>query len=105
MWISLLINDGVFQKLSPDHQKIMMEAARLHSELANARKAVDAIGAVDEIRKRGVRVYVTSPSEKEQFRKQTQQSVIDFIASQAGRDTVDKVLAAADEANKRVYGN
>jgi hypothetical protein len=31
--------------------------------------------------------------------------VIDFIASQAGRDTVDKVLAAADEANKRVYGN
>jgi C4-dicarboxylate-binding protein DctP len=101
----ILINDGVFQKLSPDHQKIMMEAARLHSELANARKAVDAIGAVDEIRKRGVRVYVTSPSEKEQFRKQTQQSVIDFIASQAGRDTVDKVLAAADEANKRVYGN
>jgi C4-dicarboxylate-binding protein DctP len=101
----IVMNDGVFQKLSPDHRKIMMEAARLHSELANARKAVDAIGAVDEIRKRGVRVYVTSPSEKEQFRKQTQQSVIDFIASQAGRDTVDKVLAAADEANKRVYGN
>jgi TRAP-type transport system periplasmic protein len=101
----ILINDGVFQKLSPDHQKIMMEAARLHSELANARKAVDAIGAVDEIRKKGVRVYVNSPSEKEQFRKQTQQAVIEFIASQAGRDTVDKVLAAADEANKRVYGN
>jgi C4-dicarboxylate-binding protein DctP len=101
----ILINDNVFQRLSPDHQKIMMEAARLHSELANARKALDAIGAVDEIRKKGVRVYVNSPSEKEQFRKQTQQAVIDFIASQAGRDTVDKVLAAADEANKRVYGN
>jgi tripartite ATP-independent transporter DctP family solute receptor len=101
----IVMNDGVFQKLSPDHRKIMMEAARLHSEMANARKALDAIAAVDEIRKKGVKVYVTSPSEKEAFRQQSQKSVIEFIASQAGRDTVDKVLAAAEEANKRVYGN
>lgn len=100
----IVMNDGVFQKLSPDHRKIMMEAARLHSELANARKAVDAIGAVDEIRKKGTRVYVNSPSEKEAFRKQTQQSVIDFIATQAGKDVVEKVVAAAQEANRRVYG-
>jgi tripartite ATP-independent transporter DctP family solute receptor len=101
----VIMNDRVWERLSPDHKKIMMEAARLHSELANARKAVDAIAAVDEIRKRGVRVYVTSPSEKEAFRNQTQKAVIDFIAGQAGRDTVDKVLAAAEEANRRVYGN
>jgi C4-dicarboxylate-binding protein DctP len=100
----IVMNDGVFQKLSPDHRKIMMEAARLHSELANARKAVDAIGAVDEIRKKGTRVYVNSPSEKEAFRKQTQQSVIDFISTQAGKEVVDKVVAAAQEANRRVYG-
>jgi TRAP-type transport system periplasmic protein len=101
----IIMNDGVFQKLSPDHRKIMMEAARLHSEMANARKAVDAIAAVDEIRKKGVKVYVTSPSEKEAFRQQSQKAVIEFISSQAGRETVDKVLAAAEEANKRVYGN
>ncbi|MBL8698836.1 MAG: TRAP transporter substrate-binding protein [Alphaproteobacteria bacterium] len=101
----IIINDGVFQKLSPDHQKIMMEAARLHAALANSRKAADAITAIDEIRKKGVKVYVTSPSEKDQFRQQTQKAVIDFIAGQAGRDTVDKVLAAAKEAEKRVYGN
>lgn len=101
----IIMNDGVFQKLSPDHRKIMMEAARMHSELANARKALDAISAVDEIRKKGVKVYVTSPSEKEAFRQHSQKAVIEFIAGQAGRDTVDKVLAAAEEANKRVYGN
>jgi hypothetical protein len=47
---------------------------------------------------------VNSPSEKEAFRKQTQQSVIDFIATQAGKEVVDKVVAAAQEANRRVYG-
>ena len=63
------------------------------------------MSAVDEIRKKGVKVYVNSPSEKEQFRQQSQKAVIDFIAGQAGRETVEKVLAAADEANKRLYGN
>lgn len=101
----IIINDGVFQKLSPDHRKIMMEAARLHAAVANSRKAADAMGAVDEIRKKGVKVYVNSPSEKELFRQQTQKAVIDFIASQAGRETVDKVLAAAKEAEGRIYGN
>jgi hypothetical protein len=65
---------------------------------------VDAIGAVDEIRKKGTRVYVNSPSEKESFRKQTQQAVIDFISTQAGKEVVEKVVAAAQEANRRVYG-
>jgi C4-dicarboxylate-binding protein DctP len=101
----IIINDGVFTKLSPDHQKIMMEAAQIHAQLANSRKAIDAIGAVDEIRKKGTKIYVTSPSEKEQFRQQSQKAVIDFIAGQAGRDTVDKVLAAAEQARKSVYGN
>ena len=101
----IIINDGIYQKLSPDHRKIIVEAARLHAAVANSRKAADAMSAVDEIRKKGVKVYVNSPSEKEQFRQQSQKAVIDFIATQAGRETVDKVLAAADEANKRLYGN
>jgi len=101
----IIVNDAIFQKLSPDHRKILQEAARLHAAVANSRKAADAMSAVDEIRKKGVKIYVNSPSEKEMFRQQTQKAVIDFIAGQAGRETVDKVLAAADEANKRVYGN
>jgi C4-dicarboxylate-binding protein DctP len=101
----IIMNDTAFGKLSPDHQKIMIEAARLHAAVANSRKAADAMAAVDEIRKKGTKVYVNSPSEKELFRQQTQKAVIDFIAGQAGRDTVDRVLAAADEAKKRVYGN
>jgi C4-dicarboxylate-binding protein DctP len=100
----IIFNDAKFRALSPDHQKIVQEGARLHAAVANSRKAFDAMGAVNKIREAGTKVHVTSPSEKERFRQVTQKPVIDFIATQAGRDVVDKVLAAAEEARRAVYG-
>jgi tripartite ATP-independent transporter DctP family solute receptor len=100
----IIFNDAKFRALSPDHQKIVQEGARLHAAVANSRKAFDAMGAVNKIREAGTRVHVTSPSEKERFRQVTQKPVIDFIATQAGREVVDKVLAAAEEARRAVYG-
>jgi tripartite ATP-independent transporter DctP family solute receptor len=100
----IIFNDAKFRGLSADHQKIVQEGARLHAAVANSRKAFDAMGAVNKIRESGTRVHVSSPSEKERFRQVTQKPVIDFIASQAGRDVVDRVLAAAEEARRAVYG-
>ena len=100
----IIFNDAKFRALSPDHQKIIQEGARLHAAVANSRKAFDAMGAVTKIRESGTRVHVSSPSEKERFRQVTQKPVIDFIATQAGRDVVDRVLAAAEEARRAVYG-
>jgi C4-dicarboxylate-binding protein DctP len=99
----IIFNDQKFSSLSPDHQKIIQEAAQMHAAIANSRKAYDAMGAVTRIRQSGVKVHVNSPSEKERFREVTQKPVIEFIASQAGKDVVDKVLAAAEEARKAVY--
>ncbi len=101
----ILINDGVFGKLSPDHKQILIDGARVHTAFANARKAMDGILDVDKIREAGTKVYVTSPSEKEAFRKASQQPVIEFIASQTGKEVVDKLLTAVGEAQKKVYGN
>ncbi|MGA1285932.1 MAG: TRAP transporter substrate-binding protein [Rubrivivax sp.] len=100
----IIFNDAKFRSLSPDHQKIIQEGARLHAAVANSRKAFDAMGAINKIRDTGTKVYVNSPSEKDRFRQVTQKPVIDFIASQAGKDVVDKVLAAAEEARRAVYG-
>lgn len=101
----IIINDAKFNGLSPDHQKILQEGARLHAQVANSRKAYDAIAATENIRKAGLQVHVNTPSEKEMFRQASQKAVVEFIASQAGKDVVDKVLAAAEEAKKAVYGN
>jgi tripartite ATP-independent transporter DctP family solute receptor len=100
----IIINDRVFEGLTPDLRQILIDGARIHAEVANSRKAMDSLQAIDKIREKGVKVYVNSPTEKEMFRKQSQDAVIEFIASQTSRDLVMKLLAAVDESKKRVYG-
>ncbi len=62
------------------------------------------MGAIAKIRAAGTKVHINTHAEKEQFKAVTQKPVIEFIASQAGKDVVDRVLAAAEEARKAVYG-
>lgn len=99
----ILINDEIFKKLSSDHQQILIDGAKVHTAVANAAKAREQATAVDELRKLGMTVHVNSPSEKELFRKASQQAVIEYIASQVGKDLVDKLLAAVEDSKKRVY--
>ncbi|MCM0021114.1 MAG: TRAP transporter substrate-binding protein [Tagaea sp.] len=100
----IIVNDRTFASLSPDNRQILIDGARMHAEVANSRKAMDSLQAIDKIRQQGTRVYVNSPSEKEAFRRATQAPVIEFIATQAGKDVVDRLLAAVEESKRRVYG-
>lgn len=99
----ILINDAVYNRLTEDQRKILHEAVALHSQLANSIKTAADIIAVDKLRDLGMEVYVNSPSEKAMFRDTSQQAVVDFISSQVGADAVNKVLAAAREAEERLY--
>jgi TRAP-type transport system periplasmic protein len=101
----IIINDKVFQGLSPDMRQILMDGAAVHAEVANSRKSMDSLQAVQKIRDAGTKVYVNTPSEKEMFRKQTQEPVIEFIASQVGRPIVDKLLSAVKDVTAKSYAN
>ena len=101
----IIINDKVFQGLTPDLQKILTDGAAMHAEVANSRKSMDSLQAIQKIRAAGTKVYVNTPTEKEAFRKQTQEPVIEFIASQTGRPIVDKLLAAVKETTSKSYAN
>jgi tripartite ATP-independent transporter DctP family solute receptor len=101
----IIINDKVFQALSPDLRQIMMDGAAMHAEVANSRKSMDSMQAIQKIREKGTKVYVNSPSEKEMFKKQTQEPVIEYIASQVGRPVVDKLLSAVKEVTSKSYAN
>ncbi|MEO6626380.1 MAG: TRAP transporter substrate-binding protein [Burkholderiaceae bacterium] len=101
----IIINDKVFQGLTPDLQKILTDGAAVHAEVANSRKSMDSLQAIQKIRSAGTKVYVNTPTEKEAFRKQTQEPVIEFIASQTGRPIVDKLLAAVKETVSKSYAN
>ena len=101
----IIINDRVFQGLSPDMRQILMDGAAMHSEVANSRKSMDSLQAIQKIRSAGTKVHVNSPTEKESFRKASQEPVIEFIASQVGRPVVDKLLEAVRETTRRSYAN
>jgi C4-dicarboxylate-binding protein DctP len=100
----VIVNDRFFTGLPEDQRQILMDGARMHSQVANARKSMDSIASIAKIQSQGVKVYVTSAAEKEMFRKQTQEAVKEFIASQTSKEIVDKLIAAVDESKKRVYG-
>jgi TRAP-type transport system periplasmic protein len=99
----ILINDDVYSGLTEDQQKILHEAVALHSQLANGIKTAADMVAVDQLRERGMEIHVNSPTEKGLFRDRSQQAVVDFISSQIGAEAVDKVLAAAAEAEAQLY--
>ena len=101
----IIINDRVFQGLSPDMRQILMDGASVHAEVANSRKSMDSLQAIQKIRGAGTKVYVNTPTEKETFRKASQEPVIEFIASQVGRPVVDKLLEAVRETTRRSYAN
>lgn len=101
----IIINDKVYQGLTPDLQKILSDGAAVHAEVANSRKSMDSLQAIQKIRAAGTKVYVNTPTEKEAFRKQTQEPVIEFIASQTGRPVIDKLLASVKDIAAKSYGN
>ncbi len=101
----IIINDRVFQGLSPDMRQILMDGASVHAEVANSRKSMDSLQAIQKIRNAGTKVYVNTPTEKESFRKASQEPVIEFIVSQVGRPVVDKLLEAVRETARRSYAN
>ena len=101
----IIINDRVFQGLSPDMRQILMDSASVHAEVANSRKSMDSLQAIQKIRNAGTKVYVNTPTEKESFRKASQEPVIEFIVSQVGRPVVDKLLEAVRETARRSYAN
>jgi C4-dicarboxylate-binding protein DctP len=100
----IIINDRIFNALSNDNKQILIDGALMHTEVANSRKSMDSLQAIDKIRQQGVKVYVNSSAEKEAFRKASQGPVIEFIAAQTSKELVDKLLGAVDQTRKHVYG-
>ena len=101
----VIINDKVFQGLTADQRQILQDGAAVHAEVANSRKAQDSLQAIQKIREKGTKVYVNSSTEKEAFKKATQEPVIEFIATQVGRPIVDKLLDAVKDTTRKSYAN
>jgi C4-dicarboxylate-binding protein DctP len=100
----IIVNDEFFASLPEAHQRILVEAAQLHSQTANSWRTNASLLALQTLGEQGMEVHITTPEEKEAFRAAMQPAVIDYIVSQIGQEPVDAIMAAAASASGRVYG-
>ncbi len=101
----IITNERWFTALPADQRQIIIDAAKLHAQIANGKKALDNVAAVDQIRQNGVRVYIPTPAERQAWREASQGAVREFIASQTGPEVVQRVIEEAEAARRRVYGD
>ena len=100
----IIANDPWFSALPADHRQILMDAARLHAQVANGKKALDNVASVEQIRQAGMRIYIPTIAERAAWREASQGAVIEYIASQVAPEVVQRVIAEVEAARRRVYG-
>jgi len=99
----LLINEEFFQSLSPEHQKIVLQAADLYTRVGNAHSYLSSLVVQEAMEKEGATFYFPTAEEIEQFRALAQQPYIDTIVRKIGDDGekwVDRIRAAAEAAKE-----
>jgi TRAP-type transport system periplasmic protein len=99
----LVIGDKFFKGLSEHHKQIVMEGARVYASLANALQARSQGEYIEKIKAKGLKVYINTPEEKEQFRKLSQDPVKQFISQQIGAELVNGLLSAVEDSKKSLY--
>jgi C4-dicarboxylate-binding protein DctP len=100
----IITNDRWFSALPVEQRQIIIDAARLHAAIANGKKALDNVAAVEQIRAQGMRIYIPNNAERAAWREATQPAVREYIAGEVGAELVQRVLNEAEAARRRVYG-
>jgi hypothetical protein len=82
-----------------------MDGAKVHAAVANAAKAMEHVTAADMLRKSGIKIHVSTPTETDPFRKASRHERIDGIATQTSKDLVDQLLKAVADFKEKVCEN
>jgi tripartite ATP-independent transporter DctP family solute receptor len=94
----ILANEKWFQGLPQDLKTILLTGAKMGAITEHGKRMYEArVSAIEELRKKGMEVYVPTPAEVETFRKASQGPVVEWLAKQPGVGQ-----AMIDEAFKTV---
>lgn len=96
-----MINESVFQSLTPEQQTLVKEAARTATTVARGVVILDERKALEDLKGAGVAIYDPSPEEYAQFRDLGRPQVEQMVRKDIGDEWVDKLLnniAVAEEA-------
>jgi C4-dicarboxylate-binding protein DctP len=100
----IIAGDKWFKSLSPGHQRIVADAAQLMAWTENLQKTeADWVFAEKLTKEKGMKIHVSTPQEKEQFRAATKEPVQAYITQQVGKELVDRLLTAVKTAEENLY--
>jgi TRAP-type transport system periplasmic protein len=96
----MFINEKWFQKQTPQHKKIIVEAARVATVASRGISQNITGHAVGQCLARGVKIYTPSAEEMVDFIKIGQPAYVEAIKKDVGQDWIDKTLKAAEASKK-----
>jgi TRAP-type transport system periplasmic protein len=100
----IIANNEWFESLSPGHQQIIQDAARVMALTENLEKTEgDWLYSRRLSEELGMEIHVSTPEEKAAFREIVQEPVVSFIRTRVGDQLVDDLLAEVEAAKERLY--
>jgi C4-dicarboxylate-binding protein DctP len=94
-----LMNPAFFQSLSPEHKKIVMDAARIGTYASRGTSQNNTGISLELIKSKGIQVYVPTDAEMAEFAKY-KQVYLDYMQETVGKEWVDKLNKAVAEAKQ-----
>ncbi len=89
-------------KLNDKQRKIVDEAAMVLAHAHNGFSQEANIEGLSKLKAKGMEIYQPTPAELKQFRDIAQPAGLKFIREKAGNEWTDKILKAADGAEKEI---
>jgi C4-dicarboxylate-binding protein DctP len=97
--LSFIMNEDKFKSLPEDIQKILEEKAVKWAQIERKMSEEQDKRDIEFMKEKGLQVIELTPEDYEAFRKVTA-PVYDSIARRVGKDLMDKVIKAVEEAKK-----
>ncbi len=100
----VFINENVYQKLSPEHRKVVADAAVVLGKAHCGFNQEANVTALENLKAKGMTVYKPTADELAKFRELAQPAALSFIKEKIGAEWVEKALNGAREAEAAVAG-
>jgi C4-dicarboxylate-binding protein DctP len=98
----LWINDKRYQKLTPELQQLFREAATVAAFTQRCGSKLLEATQLKNMIKAGMQVYNPSKDDMAAFKKTAQPPVMKKVEEMIGREWIDKLLKAIDQAEKEL---
>jgi tripartite ATP-independent transporter DctP family solute receptor len=92
-----IMNDAFYQKLTPEQQEAVKQAAMVASTVGRAIQQLNSALGVASLKELGMEIYSPTAEERAQFKEATQGPVIEWMKTQIDPEWVDKVMQAVEQ--------